>query len=121
GVDRARQRRLAGVTSSGLEIGTVLQQSYRIERLLGKGGMGAVYQASHVRLPKQVAIKVLHADVLANPEGFARFRREAEISSSIGHPNIVEVHDFNQTDDGLPYLVMEMLEGEDLAIHLQRV
>jgi serine/threonine-protein kinase len=103
-----------------IQVGTVLHGSYRLDRLLGKGGMGAVFQASHVRLPKQFAIKVLQAEALKNKEAYARFRREAEISSSLGHPNIVEVHDFNQTDDGEPYIVMELVEGMDLATLLAR-
>jgi serine/threonine-protein kinase len=103
-----------------IQVGSVLQGTYRLDRQLGKGGMGAVFQASHVRLPKQFAIKVMHAEVLANKEAFARFRREAEISSSLGHPNIVEVHDFNETEEGEPYIVMELLEGIDLSGVLQR-
>jgi serine/threonine-protein kinase len=103
-----------------LQAGTVLQETYRIERPIGKGGMGEVYVASHVRLPKQVAIKVLSSTVVTNEEAYARFRREAEISSSIGHPNIVEVHDFNLTPGGEPYIVMELLEGEDLSTQLAR-
>ena len=101
-------------------IGTVVADSYRIERLLGKGGMGAVYLAKHIRLPRQVAIKFLHKSAAAEPEAFARFRREAEITSSLHHPSILEVQDFNQLPDGTPYLVMEFLEGEDLDARLQR-
>lgn len=101
-------------------IGTIVADSYRIERLLGKGGMGAVYLAKHIRLPRQVAIKFLHKSAAAEPEAFARFRREAEITSSLHHPSILEVQDFNQLPDGTPYLVMEFLEGEDLDARLQR-
>jgi len=101
-------------------IGTIVADSYRIERLLGKGGMGEVYLAKHIRLPRQVAIKFLHKSAAAEPEAFARFRREAEITSSLHHPSILEVQDFNQLPDGTPYLVMEYLEGEDLDARLQR-
>jgi serine/threonine-protein kinase len=77
--------------------------------------MGAVFLATHARLPgKLVAIKVLHADI-ADSESLARFRREAEIASRLGHANIVEVHDFNVLPDGTPYLVLEYLQGESLA------
>jgi serine/threonine-protein kinase len=100
-------------------LGSILQQTYRIDAELGRGGMGVVFRAAHVRLPKQFAIKILRPDALKDPRAYARFRREAEIASSIGHPNIVEVHDFNQTDDGQPYIVMELLDGMDLA-HLLR-
>jgi serine/threonine-protein kinase len=83
--------------------------------------MGAVWEAAHLRLPgKKVAIKVLHADVAADPEALARFRREAEIASRLGHPNIVEVHDFNSLPDGQPYLVLELLIGESLDSRLRR-
>jgi serine/threonine-protein kinase len=102
------------------QIGTIISDTYCIERLLGKGGMGAVYLARHVRLPRQVAIKFLLTDAGSDPTAFARFRREAEITSSLHHPNILEVQDFNQLPDGTPYLVMEFLEGEDLDARLQR-
>jgi serine/threonine-protein kinase len=100
-----------------IALGTVLHDTYRVERELGKGGMGAVFLASHVRLPKRVAIKVLHAHV-QSADAYTRFKHEAEISSSLGHPNIVEVHDFNRTDEGDPYIVMELLDGQDLAAML---
>jgi tRNA A-37 threonylcarbamoyl transferase component Bud32 len=105
---------------SALDVGSVIGGTYRIEGLLGRGGMGAVFAASHARLPgKRVAIKVLHAEI-ATPESLARFRREAEIASRLGHPNIVEVHDFNELPDGTPYLVLEYLPGESLASRLER-
>ncbi len=100
-------------------MGSVIAETYTIEGLLGRGGMGAVFVASHARLPgKKVAIKVLHPDV-ADAESLARFRREAEIASRLGHPNIVEVHDWNQLPDGTPYLVLELLVGESLADRLK--
>ncbi len=102
------------LTRAGLEIGTTIANTYTIEGLLGKGGMGSVFLCSHARLPgKQVAIKVLHTEV-TNGEVLARFRREAEIASKLGHPNIVTVLDFNALDDGTPYLVLEYLVGESL-------
>ncbi|MEZ4399745.1 MAG: serine/threonine-protein kinase [Kofleriaceae bacterium] len=98
----------------------MIADTYTIEGLIGRGGMGAVFVASHARLPgKKVAIKVLHPDV-ADAESLARFRREAEIASRLGHPNIVEVHDWNQLPDGTPYLVLELLTGESLADRLRR-
>ncbi|MEZ4365640.1 MAG: serine/threonine-protein kinase [Kofleriaceae bacterium] len=100
---------------TSVDVGAVIGGTYTIEALLGRGGMGAVFIASHARLPgKRVAIKVLHAE-LADAELLARFRREAEIASRLGHPNIVGVTDFNVTDDGVPYLVLELLEGQTLA------
>ena len=103
---------------SGIDVGSVIADTYTIEALIGRGGMGAVFMASHKRLPgKQVAIKVLHAE-LSGAEVLARFRREAEIASRLGHPNIVQVHDFNVMADGTPYLVLEFLRGESLAQRL---
>ena len=105
---------------TSIDVGTVIAETYTIEALLGKGGMGAVFLASHARLPgKKVAIKVLYAD-LADDEVLARFRREAEIASRLGHPNIVAVHDFNVLPDGAPYLVLDYLEGETLGDRIAR-
>jgi len=104
---------------SSLDVGSVIADTYTVEALIGRGGMGAVFLASHKRLPgKQVAIKVLHAE-LAGEEVLARFKREAEIASRLGHPNIVQVHDFNAMSDGTPYLVLEYLRGESLAQRLK--
>ena len=102
-------------------VGQVLAETYRVTTLLGEGGMGSVYAAEHVRLPRRFAIKVLHAEALKQREIFGRFRREAEIASSLGHPNIVDVMDFNHMPTGEPYIVMELLEGEELAARITRV
>ena len=105
---------------SGLDVGSVIADTYTIEALIGRGGMGAVFLASHNRLPgKKVAIKVLHAE-MSGDEVLARFKREAEIASRLGHPNIVAVHDFNVMGDGTPYLVLEYLHGESLAQRLRQ-
>ena len=105
---------------STLEVGSVIADTYTLEQLIGRGGMGAVFLASHVRLPgKQVAIKVLHASA-TDAESIARFRHEAEIASRLNHPNIVQVHDYNTLPDGTPYLVLEYLIGETLAARLAR-
>ncbi|MDB4964888.1 MAG: serine/threonine-protein kinase [Myxococcales bacterium] len=107
--------------TSEIRVGVVLAETYEITDLLGQGGMGAVWAAKHLRLPgKRVAIKVLHGIAASDRESFARFRREAEIATRIGHPNIVTVHDFNVLASGTPYLVLEYLEGEDLAARLLR-
>jgi eukaryotic-like serine/threonine-protein kinase len=106
--------------SSPLAVGSIVADTYRVTSQLGVGGMGAVFAAEHLRLPgKHVAVKVLHA-AMATPEIFARFRREAEIASRIGHPNIVEVLDFNNLPTGEPFLVMELLTGESLGARLKR-
>ena len=95
--------------------GTVLDGTYRIVRLLAEGGCGEVYAAAHTRLPGEFAVKVLHRSLLQDEEALSRFRREAEITSTLHHPHIVQVVDFNVTPEGVPYLVMELLEGQLLT------
>lgn len=101
-------------------IGDVLHATYRIDRLVGHGGGGAVFEASHLRLPRRYAIKLLSPALSKQPNAVARFQREAMVTSELGHPNIVEVFDFYSTDDGIPYFVMELLEGENLGARLRR-
>ncbi len=93
---------------------------YQITRLMGRGGMGAVYEGTHRDLKKRVAIKTLHPSVAATPGARARFLREGEAASRIRHPNVVDVTDVG-TEKGIAYLVMEFLEGEDLSSLLARV
>ena len=105
---------------ASIDVGSVIAGTYTIEALIGRGGMGAVFLASHARLPgKKVAIKVLHAE-LGGDEILARFKREAQIASMLSHPNIVHIEDYNVTADGMPYLVLEYLQGESLAHRLKR-
>lgn len=108
-------------TFTVLEVGARVADTYEVVRLLGSGGMGEVWLARHLRLPgKQVAIKVLHTRVGGlSEEALARFRREAEVATRIGHPNIVEVHDYNTLPSGAPYLVLEFLQGESLASRMR--
>ena len=101
--------------ADGFAVGTVLNDTYRIVRLLAEGGFGEVYLASHTRLPGAFAVKLLHRRLARNGEALARFRQEAEFTSTLRHPHIVQVVDFNVTDTGLPYLVMELLEGQPLS------
>jgi serine/threonine-protein kinase len=103
-------------------IGVVLGESYEIMRAIGEGGMGRVYEARHKRLTsKRFAVKVLHADLARQPEVVSRFLREAEATSVLRHANIVEVFDVNRGPDGRPYIVAELLEGEQLGDHLESV
>src|SRR5688572_23690064 len=105
---------------SGIDVGSVIAGTYTIEALIGRGGMGAVFLATHTRvLGRRGAIKVIHAD-LSGDEVEKRFKREAHIASMLSHPNIVHVEDYNVTADGMPYLVLEYLEGESLAERLKR-
>jgi serine/threonine-protein kinase len=107
-------------TVGELTVGTRIAETFELCRLIGKGGMGTVWEAQHLRLPKKVAIKVLTTDAGADTIAFARFRREAEITSRLGHPNIVEIIDFNTLSGGSPYIVLELLSGESLFQRLQR-
>src|SRR6185295_13261375 len=93
---------------------------FQIVRPLGAGGMGAVYEATHVDIGKAVALKVLSPSIAAIPGARARFLREAQLTSKVRHPNIVDVTDMGN-EGGQAYLVMEFLEGEDLSQRLARV
>jgi serine/threonine-protein kinase len=101
-------------------IGAILVDTYRIERLIAEGGMGAVYEASHLRIPKKFAIKILKLSLLDNPTALLRFRREAEVIATLDHANIVTLFDYNITEDGVPYTVLEYLEGEHLGDRVSR-
>jgi serine/threonine protein kinase len=100
-------------------IGRTLGGAYRLDRRLGAGGMGAVYAATHARTGRGYAVKVLLPEVAARRDALARFRREADAVSALGHANIVGIHDFHE-DGGLAYLVMDLLSGEDLGSRLER-
>jgi serine/threonine protein kinase len=106
-------------TLDQLDIGVVLHDTYELTGQLGAGGMGVVWKARHLRLPKQVAIKVLRGIDATEGDAYARFRREADIISGLSHPNIVDATDFNTLDDGSPYLVLELLRGRSLRQRLQ--
>jgi serine/threonine-protein kinase len=92
---------------------------YQIVRLLGAGGMGAVYEATHSEIGKRVAIKTLSPAIAAIPGARQRFLREAQLTSRLSHPNIVDLTDMG-TEGRIAYLVMEMLQGEDLSQRLDR-
>jgi serine/threonine protein kinase len=101
-------------------IGKALDNAYRVEELLGKGGMGAVYRARDVNLHRDVAIKVMHGHY-TDDEGFrARFLQEARAIAALDHPGIVEVHAFGQ-DLGLLYIVMDFIPGQTLQTWLRRL
>ena len=106
--------------SDHLTVGTILGGTYRIVRQMAVGGMGELYEATHLRLSGRYAVKVLLPQFAAYEEVIARFQREAEITSGLRHPNIVSVLDFNTTPDGRAFLAMEYLEGHDLASEIQQ-
>ena len=102
--------------------GVVLGGTYRIVRMLGEGAMGRVYEAQHTRIEgKRFAVKVLHPEFVDHQELRVRFHREAEAAALIDHPNAVGVYDVGETKDGRPYIVSELLAGEDMIELLQRV
>lgn len=103
-----------------ITFGTVLGGAYRIEEPLGQGGMGAVHAARHLRTGRRYALKTILAGANATEYALRRFEREATAASALGHPGIVQVHDFNVTPDGLFYLVMDLLEGETLERRLEK-
>jgi eukaryotic-like serine/threonine-protein kinase len=106
-----------GSEASG-STGIVLHDTYTLGPRIGQGGMGEVYEAAHVRLPGRFAVKVLRPDLLTNQDATARFCREAEIMSALRHPHIIQIFDFNTSSEGLPYFVMEFLDGADLEMRL---
>jgi serine/threonine-protein kinase len=91
---------------------------YQVVRLLGRGGMGSVYEAVHTVIEKRVAIKVMRSELSRDEEAVARFTREAKAVNRIRHPSIVDVFGFGRTEDGRCFLVMELLEGESLGRRL---
>lgn len=96
-------------------VGRTLGGRYLVTKRIAEGGMGVVYEAEHAELRRRVAVKVLHAYLAKDAEIEARFRREALAISAIAHPNVVEVYDSGALPDGRHYLVLELLEGRDLA------
>src|ERR1700682_6188922 len=95
-------------------VGQVLDEKYRLERLLGLGGMGAVYLATHLGTERYVALKLIAPEFMRNEEFVERFKREARAAGRLRHPNVVDVTDFGFApvgSDRLAYLVMEYLDG----------
>ena len=92
---------------------------YEIVAPLGAGGMGEVFRARDSKLKREVALKVLPADVAGDPERLARFQREAEVLASLNHPNIAHIHGLEESE-GVTALVMELVEGEDLSQRIAR-
>jgi len=108
---------VCGTDGTPLRAGVVprtIDTKYRVDRVLGTGGMGAVYVAHDMRLDRDVAIKVVRADLIANPDARARFRREAQLVARLQHPGVVSVFDYGTLPGGAAFLVMEYVRGRDL-------
>jgi serine/threonine-protein kinase len=103
-------------------IGRVLDTKYELLERLGEGGMGAVYRARRLHIGDEVAVKVLHSDLLLKTQAIERFRREARSAAMISHPNVVSIHDFSdaQTSGAPAYIVMEFVRGSSLYNLLRR-
>src|ERR1043165_7980221 len=95
-------------------IGRTIEGRYRIDSLIGFGGMGSVYRVTRLLIGDEVAMKILHTERVADPRAGERFRREAQAAARLKHPNAVSIYDFGITSDGFQYLVMELLEGQSL-------
>lgn len=114
---------MTGAESFGSDprIGALAAGKYRVVRLIGRGGMGSVYEAQNVAIGKRVALKFLRAPAGADASVRARFHREARLVSAIESAHIVQIFDTGETDTGEPFLVMEFLQGEDLASRIRRL
>lgn len=95
-------------------IGKTIAERYLVRRLIGVGGWGRVYEVEHLRMRKHFAMKLLHAPLALDPENKLRFKSEAEAISKIDHPNVARIIDCDFLPDGVPYMVMEMLDGRSL-------
>ncbi|MEZ4383305.1 MAG: serine/threonine-protein kinase [Nannocystaceae bacterium] len=102
------------------DVGRVIDGRYRVLKLLGEGGMGVVYKALDQQVDREVAIKLMRRECLSDKKFITRFRRELEVTSQFRHPSTIRVYEHGETDDGRPYMVMELLTGESLTDRLER-
>ena len=109
-----------GVLPVSIDVGVTVEGKYRIDALIGRGGMGAVYRARDMRLDRDVAVKVVRGDLVSSAGARERFRREAQLAARLQHPSIVTVFDYGTLPDGAAYLVMEYVRGEDLRARITR-
>jgi eukaryotic-like serine/threonine-protein kinase len=108
------------VDEAPVKVGEVLAQKYRVDRILGVGGMGVVVAATHLQLDQKVALKFMLKEAFANPQALARFQREAKAAVRLKSEHVARVSDTGTFENGSPYIVMEYLEGYDLAEELKR-
>ena len=108
------------IPPGGLVEGTTLAGKYRIDRIVGAGGMCLVYEAEHVHLRQAVALKILKPELARDPTAVARFAQEAQAAAKLRSPNVARVYDVDRLPDGQPYITMELLVGHDLGTELQR-
>ena len=100
-------------------IGTVLNNTYQIQEVVGRGGMGVVYKARDILMERTVAIKMLHAHLVQDQASIQRFQQEARAASAINHPNVITAYDFGISESGQPYLIMDFLQGKSLSATIE--
>jgi serine/threonine-protein kinase len=110
----------AGTPAAGEELVGQRIGKYEVARVLGRGGMGMVYEAVNTTIGKRVAIKLIEAGMARNGDAVARFQREAQAASAVESAHIVQIFDSGATDEGVPFIVMELLRGEDLGHRIRR-
>jgi len=103
-----------------IDVGTLLGGKYRLEKLIGRGGMGSVWRAEHLQLRSPVAVKLLDSAISGNDQMLARFMREAQSAASLRSPHVVQIFDYG-VEDGTAFIAMELLQGESLAERLARL
>jgi tRNA A-37 threonylcarbamoyl transferase component Bud32 len=103
-----------------LPVERIIDEKYQLDRLIGKGGMGAVYEATDLRLNRKVAVKIMLSDMFGDQEALRRFEREAKASAKLNHLNIISIYDYGQLVTKGAYLVMEFLKGESLRSFLNK-
>src|SRR5512144_1895199 len=96
-------------------LGRTVEGKFRVEAMIGQGGMGRVYRARHLTLDRPVVLKMLHRAYSSDPQIVQRFQREARAASRLNHPNSIAVLDFGETEDGTLFMAMEYLAGRDLG------
>jgi serine/threonine protein kinase len=101
-------------------VGRTIAGRYKLVKCIGQGGMGTIFEAEHTLIGSKVAVKLLHEAFAEQREPVQRLYREARATGSIGHPNIIKVHDVGETSEGVPFLVMELLEGASLGDHIEK-
>jgi hypothetical protein len=109
-----------GELTFSMPVERTVEGRYRLERLIGKGGMGAVYEATDLRLNRRVAIKILSSSMFGNRQALRRFEREAQTSARLHHPNIITLYDYGVLGTAGAYLVMELVFGETLGRVIKR-
>lgn len=119
-IDRGQRGVKKGIVSLAMKRGTIIGGNYRLDRLIAKGGMGLVFKATHMRLGRDVAVKLMLRDFSNYKEQIKRFLHEALGVANVHHRNIVDILDVGTSDEGLPFFVMEYLQGESMGDRLRR-